>query len=224
MNKRFFTVINCKDSAKEQPTSKKNLYLKAYTNTTVKITQIGINEILKESREYIKRLAFYGVKYIVALKYENREHRKHLDKKELEADFAFMDNVLMFMSLLTPRELVNIFPITKEYDGEKQGWKDYYYTIDTLKEYDMDKPVGMEQLQDLLWDYQNTDLWLFMGSQFAIMSDLRRCMGEKGIMEEWAEKQGISTYTLNKDNGYIVNNQNGEVTLIKKHNILTKVK
>jgi hypothetical protein len=88
----------------------------------------------------------------------------------------------------------------------------------------MDKPVGMEQLQDLLWDYQNTDLWLFMGSQFSIMSDLRRCMGQKGIMEEWAEKQGIPTYTVNKDDGYIVNNQNGGVTPTNKHNILTKIK
>jgi hypothetical protein len=105
MDKRFFTVINSKDSAKEQPIAKKDLYLKAYTNTTVKITQIGIDKILKVNRDYIKRLVYYGVKYVAALKYEEREDSGYLDKAKLEADFAFLDNVMQFMSLLTPKEL-----------------------------------------------------------------------------------------------------------------------
>jgi hypothetical protein len=69
----------------------------------------------------------------------------------------------------------------------------------------MDKPLE-HKLTDFLWDYQNTELNRFMVDSMCSISDMRRLQGEKGVFEEFAEKQGIDTYTVNETDGYIVNN------------------
>ena len=150
----------------------------------------------------LKQLVIYGVKYIINFRFKKKNIKT---KEEIEYNFDMIQLIKATMTSLTPNDIVNLFPITKEYDGEKYCMKDYFSTIESLKSYDMDKPLG-HKLTDFLWDYQNIELSEFMVNAMCSISDMRRLQGEKGVFEEFAEKQGIDTYTVNKTDGYIINN------------------
>lgn len=150
-----------------------------------------------------KKLVFYGVKYIAT---QRKIERQQLIQEETESCFKMIELIQMLMMRLTPNDFVNLFPIKKEYLREDFGWKDYFYTVDKLKAYPADQPIG-NNLDDLLWDYTNDTICRFMVNMLCTASQLRRFQGQMGIAEEWAEKQGIPTYSVNENEGYVMNNQ-----------------
>ena len=56
---------------------------------------------------------------------------------------------------LTPRELYQLFPIEKEYDGDKWGTKDYYYCIQEIKEIGLDTPMDEEKVMHYIMECNN---------------------------------------------------------------------
>lgn len=121
------------------------------------------------------------------------------------------------MMKLTPKEFVNLFPIKKEYNhgNEEICWKDYFYTANKIKEYDMDSPID-EKFEDFIWDYTNDTICKFMVETLCTASKLRQLQGQPSIAEEWAEENDISTYTVNEKDGYILDNQTHKSAPIKK--------
>lgn len=173
------------------------LYLKAFANC---LSDPDFTE--QKDAELLKKAVYYGTKYIVNHKYTDE---KAIPKKEIEFKFQFITFVKQLMSLLTPKQFENLFPIEKTYDGEKNGWKDYFFVKEKLSHYDSDKPIG-DMIEDLLWDYQNDNIERFMVTMLSTASKLRQCQGKPGIMEEWAEKNDIKTLTVNENAGYIMDN------------------
>ena len=74
------------------------------------------------------------------------------EKTEPSVKFGLFELVNASISLLTPRELMQIFPPTKIYDGHKWQTKDYYSTIEAVSKWGIDKPIGTNVL-NFLWDY-----------------------------------------------------------------------
>lgn len=60
----------------------------------------------------------------------------------------------MELKKMTYRELVNIFPITKFYKGDKWDTKDYFYTMNYIKEHG-GLDAYIEDPFNMIWDYQN---------------------------------------------------------------------
>ena len=78
--------------------------------------------------------------------------------QESQTVFHLIDSIFCICGCLTLRNFMTTFPVDKEYDGERWGEKDYFYTMDVLKKMDLDKPIGRNELSELLWDYMNADL------------------------------------------------------------------
>lgn len=77
------------------------------------------------------------------------------------------------IGLLTPRELMQLFPVKKDYGGEKGGYKDYFWVMEKLGELPQDKPIGSPQdVADLLWDYVNPDTEYFLMMWIHSIDDL----------------------------------------------------
>lgn len=70
------------------------------------------------------------------------------------------DAIICAIEMLTPRQMMDLFPITKDFDGERYGWKDYFFTRKAVEEYGPDRKI--DSAIDFLWDYQNDDLARFM--------------------------------------------------------------
>jgi hypothetical protein len=140
-------------------------YLRAFTNIYLSDPHFVEH---KNIGAIIKAIS-YGTKYIINHKYTDE---KAIPKKEIESKFQFITLVEQFMALLTPKQFENLFPIEKTYDGEKSGWKDYFFVKEKLSHY-LDKPIG-DKIEDLLWDYQNDNIELFMLSMLSTASKLTR--------------------------------------------------
>lgn len=183
-------------------------YLKAFINVLEK------PDTLKQANHTaLKQAVFYGVKYINTHKYE---HKDYTTKKEVENKFQTIQIVKELMMQLTLKEFVNLFPIKKEYNhSEEDCWKDYFYTANKLKEYDMDSQLG-DKFEDFIWDYTNDTVCQFMVETLCTASKLRQFQGQPSITEEWAEKNDIPTYTVNEKQGYILDNQTHRSAAIKK--------
>lgn len=156
---------------------------------------------------HLSKLVFYGVKAINSLP----ELNKQTYFNETLNRFKFSQSILYAMKKLTPKEFMNIFPIAKEFDGDSYGTKDYFYTMDYLKSLDMDKPIG-ENILEFLWEYHNWTISIFNVEVIGFLSDFRRLQGKTSLAQQWANSNGIETYSMQND-------CNGNLTIDKEETV-----
>lgn len=170
------------------------------------------NEYLYE--QDIKKAAFYGVKYISHLRVDTETSLQEF----LLADISMQD-IMYLLEQLTLNDLINMFPIIKEYDGKKYECKDYFSTMDYLKDKDMTIPLG-EEIYSFLFEYYNNDIINFAVKQMLIIDKIRKLQNKQGLLEEFIQmadtKHEIHTYTLHKEEGYIYDNVTGKTMKIEK--------
>ncbi|OPX83619.1 MAG: hypothetical protein A4E53_04567 [Pelotomaculum sp. PtaB.Bin104] len=189
-------------------TDKHELYLKAYQNTLETLT------FPEPNLSAIKKLIFYGVRIV-----NSKPKTKIIIRDEAMRDSRFAENLQWLMGLLTPSEFVNIFPITKYYDGHKYEVKDYFYTRDFIKTLP-DKPIGnINEVMEFLWNYENQELLRFVVNYLCNASNLRKLNGQPSIAEEFAVKNGIevfTTYTDQRGNKFRVSKTTGKCYKVKR--------
>lgn len=137
------------------------------------------------------------------------------NSQELHRRFQNFCSVTDILATLTPRIILCYFPLTKCYKGAKYQEKDYFSSMKKIDQIGLDNVIG-DQIEDFLWDYVNKDLKEFEVKKLISLSNLRRAEGYKGLAEAFAEKEGITTYTLNKEKQYLINNRTGQVHKIVK--------
>lgn len=213
MNNNFTVINGDKNKVKDKQVKLEQLYMKAFGR---KVVAIYDGSALNQCRDNLKRAVFYAVKYFSLERIDRRHSTEPRTLEQVNADFSLLECVKMLMGQLTPRELMSMFPIRKEYDGEKWGCKDYFYTIERLKDFDLDAPLGDKGLEDFLWCYWNDDLFAFDAVAFSIISNMYKAQTGEGILEKWCEDQGIGTYTINQEKGIIQDNQTGEIHKLSK--------
>ena len=233
-----FTVIESTDEDKSKEKDRINriaklndIWQRQYRNSVLQAAQK--NEDIRFIADYpqadIMKIALSGIKYICSwrdVKRENNrlgvEHQQTLE--EAQATFQLIDAIFTVCGYLTLRNFVTTFPIDKTYDGEKWEEKDYFYTMGVLSTMDWDKPIGGDELSELLWDYMNADLRHAYIEYTNAMSAIYRAQTGKGIAESWLDDLGIPTYTIDKETGIMKNNQTGDIMKPKKVSHLQIVK
>ncbi|KAA5806505.1 hypothetical protein [Thermoanaerobacterium thermosaccharolyticum] len=183
------------------------VYERAYTNT-IREYQEGISQDIKL---IAIKVIFYGVKMVNSMKDEILE-------EDLIYHFKLMVIIIDLMATLTPKEFMIIFPIKKDYDGKKYGFKDYFYTMDYIKMLDVDSLIG-DKIFDFLWEYTNDDITEFMVKLMLTISHLRKAEGETTIAEEFANMVGIKTYkvyTDDKGKKFLYDGETGKTMPIKE--------
>jgi len=148
--------------------------------------------LYKLSQDKLAKVGLAGIKYICSCRDVSRENIKlGVDEpktlKENQYRFQLIDNIFGVLGCLTLRNFVNTFPIDKTYDGEKWQCKDYFSTMEVLSNMDWDKPIGRNELSELLWDYENTDLRHAYIEFTTAMSAIYRAQTGKGIAEQFCE-------------------------------------
>jgi hypothetical protein len=213
MNNNFTVVSGDKGKVQDKQAKREQLYMKAFVR---ELDTISAYSDWNQCRDHLKRAVFYAVKYFSLERIDRRHCTEPRTLEQVNADFNFLECVKMLMGQLTPREMMSMFPIEKEYDGEKSGCKDYFYTIEKLKDFDLDKPLGEEGLENFLWCYWNDDLFAFDMVAFSIISNMYKAQTGRGIMEKWCEEQGIGTFTMNQELCIFKDNQTGEIHKLSK--------
>ena len=97
---------------------------------------------------------------------------------------------------------MNIFPITKDYDGHKYAMKDYFYAMDKCKEHGLDKPIGNSF--EFLWDYHNVCIGGFVVNYMSTLSDATRELTGQSLMQTYLAEVGVKSYSEIDVNGKTV--------------------
>lgn len=181
------------------------------------------------SQAELTKIGLSGVKYICSLRDVKREnvnigtgYTESLDDNR--AKFQMIDFIFSVLGCLTLKNFVTIFPIEKYYKGAKWEEKDYFYTMEVLKDMDWDKPIGRDKLSELLWDYDNADLRRAYVELTIAMSAIYRAQTGKSIAEVWCDNMGIPTYTQDRETGIMKNNKTGDIMKPKKASHIQIVK
>jgi hypothetical protein len=180
------------------------IYLNAFTNT------INARKEDEQDKQLIARNIFYGVRLFNGLS-------PAIDHKEAVDNFQFANAIRVIMGLVTPKEFMNIFPIKKDFQGNKWGTKDYFYTRDYMNNLAQDKPIG-ENITEVTYEYQNDDVFNFVIGIMTTISSIRRFEGKATLGEEWASMNGIPTYTKHTDsagNELLIDEQGKPKKIIK---------
>lgn len=65
-----------------------------------------------------------------------------VDSGDAEDKFGIYQSILSITGKMTPREFMETFPVTKDFDGHKYGAKDYFSVMEGIKDqYPLDKPI-----------------------------------------------------------------------------------
>ncbi len=160
--------------------------------------------------ENFKHYLYLAIKLIPKL----FDYRKKYTSDEVGQWFDFINYIDGMIALLTPRELMQMFPITKEYDGKKYGMKDYFFTMNVIDQMGVDNLIG--DPYSFLFDYMNTDTQIYMCTWTAIINRGYQAQGGRDILLDFFEEQGMPLPTYHEENGYLVNDKNGEKFKIEK--------
>ena len=197
-----FKVISTKQ--KEKP-DRTNLYLNACVTALQSLCQKPEDKLLRQ------KMIFASVKYFGRSEYDKQ------DSEVIKKRFGLIEFTKELIGQLTPLELMNIFPPTKDFDGHKYGCKDYFSTMTAMKEHGLNDPIG--DTDRFLWDYMNNDIMEFVVGELSLLSAIQMLEGEPGLMEEFAEQNGLTTYYKYTDSTgkeFIENSSTGETCMIHK--------
>lgn len=171
------------------------------------------------SQDELMKVSLCGVKYInYAIEIDAINHR--LDStyqtpfEVKQNSFNLIGALFGIIGRIKLNNLLKIFPIDKEYDGDKWGCKDYFFTMEVLKEKGLDNAVGRDGVFDLMWDYMNKDLREFIVFYMSCMSVMYKQQTGVGIAEKFCEDNGIGTYTMDREKGLLIDNQTGEIAKV----------
>ena len=97
------------------------------------------------------------------------------------------------IDLLTPKELQQLFPIRKEFDGVRYQSKDYYFSIQKIRERGEELPIKEhgKGVFDFLWDYDNHELSEYMIDYLTRMEKIYVAQGHKSFLEEFFSNESI---------------------------------
>lgn len=118
-------------------------------------------------------------------------NRSRGPKSCLMIDRRYQDlkQVMEAIGRLTPEELLRMYPVEKKFNGTRWNEKDYFYTMDKLRCWPADQPLGgANDVACLLWDYQNWDLDEVLIEWMHVLGDLRIYCNDPAPDEEFHRK------------------------------------
>lgn len=155
----------------------------------------------------IKKAVFYGIKYYSS-------HQPSNDYKQLLIDMCEFEEIKQMISTLTYNDILNMFPIIKEFDGERFECKDYFTTKQYLSDIDLDSKIGIDNVDELFWEYYNYYIMNFSVHELLTLDHIRKYNGKLSILEQFIKDNGmeedIHTYTMDKEKNIAYDNVTGE--------------
>lgn len=224
-----FTVINPTDGDKNKEMDRvyriarvSGLWERQYISALEEACTGRSNAKIKDlPQDNLAKIGLAGIKYICSMRDVTRENMKlGIDEgrtlEEEQVRFAVIDSIFTILGCLTLRNFVTAFPIEKYYKGDKWEEKDYFSTMEVLSKMDWDKPIGRDELSELLWDYYNADLRHAYMEYTSAMSAIYKAQTGKGIMGKFLGDRGVPVYTMDRETGIMKDSQTGDIMKMDK--------
>lgn len=176
---------------------------------------VKFGETFAENPEYLEKnkdkMLFLLIKIMGK---EKRDIRKQ-ENDFVYGMFAILQVVENLVSEYTPREFMRLFPIQKDYDGEKYDVKDYFSCMEYIRKIGIDTPIG-ENASEFLMEYWNRDIDLYIYKWIDIVSAMDILQTGRDHMLDFFEENGLHFRTMHQEGVYMVDDETGERFEIKK--------
>ena len=167
-----------------------------------------------ENKELLTKVIFLGTKYI----YLNR-HTKDDSYEDINLNLDIVNSLISLMKLLTINEFIEIFPIEKNYDGEKYCSKDYPYVMEILNRRDKDKVINKD-IHDVLWNYHNKEIRVLMVTLMMKINHVQKVNNEPTLTDAFAKFFNVPVYKkiTHKNKEYLIDIKNRKtIKLVKQY-------
>ena len=139
--------------------NRQELYYNALTRAVQRFSEA-------ENRKDLYGAIYYCVRFINSNNYKHEE-----DVETLACALEIIGMIINSIKQLTPNELIQLFPVQKDYDGHVYCTVDYHSTMECLAVHGMDNILG-EEAEDILSEYHNGDLRTLQLNEFRIGNKL----------------------------------------------------
>lgn len=159
----------------------------------------------------------FGIKQFVFLSLRARKEREKPETfTEAKEEFLYYETLMAMIGTLTPVEMEQVFPITKQYDGDKYECKDYFFTKNLLRQLPPDRPIKESmEVMEFLWDYQNPDIRHFVIGMTCTISALQALQGKETSIDYLNRKWGVTSVIKYAD-GIYMDPKTGKLLKAKK--------
>lgn len=181
----------CREKQQQKAAKMVDLWGRQYQNA-VKDAFRRTSQVQYWFQDDLMKVAFIGVKWIIAYKnlryWNNRVLNCVESLEEKNLMYQILDNLFKIIGYIRLKNLIITFPIEKEYDGDKWGCKDYFYTMNVLKKNNLENAVGRDEVFNLLWDYVNDDLRTVAVEYMNCISALHKEQTGESLIENGMEE------------------------------------
>lgn len=205
-----FYVLDGKKLIDYKP--KREHYARALERITDANGSYDLERLWQERPDQFKQILYLSIKFIEHV----FDNSSDCSQEETQSWFFIVEFINQMIAKITPRQFMEIFPIAKDYDGEKYGCKDYFYTKDYMAHLGYDAPIGEEKASEFLLEYWNPHIEIYAVHWMEIINKMHRLNGGRDIFVEFMEEQGLSFPTYHKEGNYLVNSKTGERHKVQK--------
>lgn len=212
-----FEVVTCDDNEEEIRIYKRVKNMALWCNQHGSVVEKAFKHyktFAEMPQDLLARLVFCGIRYALSVEdYINAA--KDMDGvADARVWFEYLNVIFKAMGYMTVRNFITTFPITKDYDGEKYGCKDYFYTVDMLKKYDPDEQIGWGRVKEFLLEYENRDIHRVAVMQMCNMSKLYQQETGRNMAVEFFND--ILSEPEDEENGFKIDSETGEISKVPK--------
>lgn len=140
---------------------------------------------------------------------------RNMSEEQIRDMYGKVELVNGIIAQHTPNEFMQMFPISKTYDGEKSGCKDYFYCMENIEKKGIEEPIG-EDVLSFLWDYVNFDINFYLVGVTGIISAMSTISGGSDPFLDFLSDEGIPTYTHYENEGIMIKNSTEKVVKVRK--------
>lgn len=180
-------------------------YTRACSNADRRFGDISLGEIKRNYPCDVDKLLFLLIKMTEKIK----GNFDKTNEKVVQILFSRISLISSIVGLYTPREFMRLFPIQKDYDGEKSGIKDYFYCMNYITEIGLDYPIG-DKASEFLMEYWNRDINFYMVTWMDIVSAMDVIQTGRDHMLDFFKENGLHFRTMHQEGDYMVDDEIGE--------------
>ena len=174
----------------------RNLYKKNYLNALREIDD--------------KKVVYYGIKYFNSI-----DLKANMDVKDINSilnDSYIIDSFIRDLSFL---DILNMFPIIKDYKGYKYQSKDYWSTKEYLETININEIIG-DNIDDFYWNYYNHDIMSFSIKRLLLIDKLRKLTNKESLMSSFLKEFNVEAYSYDKNKNIMIGRTSGKVVKVSK--------
>ncbi|WKY46535.1 hypothetical protein Q5O24_09065 [Eubacteriaceae bacterium ES3] len=138
------------------------------------------------SLDNIRKMIFNTVKFFTVVNIENH------NREQLENLFEITRGLNEVMTVITPADLMTIFPIDKNYKGNRDQVKDYYSSMEAVNAHGLhERFKTADEVRKFLWDYCNTDIMEYQITVMCIISAFNKFEFGESLIERWIRETDV---------------------------------